>query len=551
MPNPVSSAWLCAVPLNPNGQFTIDFTSSGARDSYFIGKRIYTTDNMVFIRKDNTIKVGINADVLDSSGVNYVVYTNPEYSGNRRFFAFIKYIEYSAPETSILHIETDSFMTYQFELGVTQAFIERETVSVSEDNATQTLSEPVEITGFHDRRVSDYNHLFPNDFGFGIVFGTLEYDEDDINTEGKDAANSGVTALGGAVFGGHLLCTNDADTVSLLVKALLRMGANIATIFTFPTNAVAVGQIAQISITANQPYADPLTVNCYTPLGLAPSFTLVTANDFNTSFEGYEPRNKKCNLYPYRMCFVTNNNGSEKIYKIERLDSGLNIDEYIGIPSAMLMWCDYEGRDGGVSPYTKNMQDAITFNDMPSVAWSSNEYDLYLAQHRNTISYNMVKSTVDYGMNFASTGMQAGATGNAAGVIASAFGAFMDYKGRQAVFSDMKSIGETVHNLPSINIAGITKTVGFTVYDRKVLRGDIERIDSFFDKYGYRVDRTGAVTWRKRPDYDYIKTQGVCFTGAIPIKDKARINALFDAGITIWHNSGRYGLYADSGNPNR
>ena len=120
MPNPVSSAWLCAVPLNPNGQFTIDFASAGARDSYFIGKRIYTTDNMVFIRKDNTIKVGINADVLDSSGVNYVVYTNPEYSGNRRFFAFIKYIEYSAPETSILHIETDSFMTYQFELGVTQ-----------------------------------------------------------------------------------------------------------------------------------------------------------------------------------------------------------------------------------------------------------------------------------------------------------------------------------------------------------------------------------------------------------------------------------------------
>ena len=549
MPNPISTAQLCAVPLNPNGLFTIGFGSAAARDSYFSGRAVYTLSSFVFIRKDNVIKVGINADVLDSSGVNYVVYTNPEYNGNRKFFAFIKYIEYAAPDTSILHIETDSFMTYQFELGTTQAFIERETVLVSDDNDTQTLSEPVEITGYHDRRVNDYNHKFPDSFGFGIVFGTLEYDENDINTDGKDAANQGVTSLGGAVFGGHLLCTNDANTVSLLVKALLRMGANIATIFTFPKNAIAVNQILQISITARQPYADPLTVNCYTPLALEGSFTLVATTDFNTSFQGYTPRNNKCNLYPYRMCYVTNNNGSEKIYKIERLGSGLKIDQYVGIPSAMVLWCDYEGRDGGVASY--NMQDAITFNDMPSVAWSSNEYDLYLAQHRNTISYNMVKSMVDYGMNFASTGMQAGATGNAAGLVASAFGAFMDYKGRQAVFSDMKSIGETVHNLPSINTAGITKTVGFTVYDRKVLISDARRIDSFFDRFGYRVDRIGTVTWNKRPDYDYIKTQGVCFTGNIPMKDKAKINALFDAGITIWHNSSRYGLYADSSNTNR
>ena len=64
-----------------------------------------------------------------------------------------------------------------------------------------------------------------------------------------------------------------------------------------------------------------------------------------------------------------------------------------------------------------------------------------------------------------------------------------------------------------------------------------ERIDKFFDMYGYLTNTVKIPNLNNRPNWNYIKTIGANIIGDIPQMDLQTIKDIFNNGVTLWHNS--------------
>ena len=72
-----------------------------------------------------------------------------------------------------------------------------------------------------------------------------------------------------------------------------------------------------------------------------------------------------------------------------------------------------------------------------------------------------------------------------------------------------------------------------------------EKIDKYFDMYGYNISAVKVPAWNTRNHYNYVKTSGVDIFGTIAKNDKETIASIFNSGVTFWHISGGgvYGTY--------
>jgi hypothetical protein len=85
--------------------------------------------------------------------------------------------------------------------------------------------------------------------------------------------------------------------------------------------------------------------------------------------------------------------------------------------------------------------------------------------------------------------------------------------------------------------------IGFTVYEKFIKREYAERIDAYFDKYGY-AQRTMYVPERQnRKHWSYLKTVGCNIKGNINNTDLVTIKTIYDNGITTWNNLEEVGNY--------
>lgn len=82
----------------------------------------------------------------------------------------------------------------------------------------------------------------------------------------------------------------------------------------------------------------------------------------------------------------------------------------------------------------------------------------------------------------------------------------------------------------------------FTRYSIK--RQFAERIDKYFDLYGYQTNTLKIPNINNRPNWNYIKTLNANINGNIPQMDLAEIKELFNSGITLWHNPQNFKNYS-------
>ena len=78
----------------------------------------------------------------------------------------------------------------------------------------------------------------------------------------------------------------------------------------------------------------------------------------------------------------------------------------------------------------------------------------------------------------------------------------------------------------------------FTRYSIK--RQFAERIDMYFDMYGYQTNKLKIPNITGRPNWNYVKTLGINIIQSsghsVPQEDMQELKNLFDDGVTIWHN---------------
>lgn len=520
---------LMCVPFNPNGLFTVSFGSNGARDSALSGYVVSGQVGFTYLPKEGVLKVDGNANGFDSLGVNYVRFKNTDFSGDY-IYAFVRRIEYLAQFTSALHIEVDSFMTYQTKIVPNQCFIERERVSVSEDYVgANLLPEPVSFNSYH-RRERGYRSESVAASYAGVVISGLNITDNDPNENAKIVLNgNGVKFTDGCPLGGSLICVAQGQDLTNFIECIAVLNGKIITAFPVPSERI----VHLGTITYNRENNTSDTFDYYTidamPL-VADVFSLTGAQDDNPW--GFTPKNKKLFTYPYILLEGDNHCGTRSLYRYD-LFSGNPRFEYRYIispsPSLVVNPLDYEGGS--------NIANAIINANVPPIPWDSNAYTTYVAQNANSLAFAQIKRNMNYGVALLG-GLPDGKV-----PLAASYDAAMAYEGEQARLQDLKGLGDDVHNVPSANAQSSFQQIAISVYQKYITSEEARRIDNFFSRFGYRVDRVGTISWGKRSDYDYIKTQGANIGGQIPAADKAKINALFDAGITIWHSMGGYGQY--------
>jgi hypothetical protein len=69
----------------------------------------------------------------------------------------------------------------------------------------------------------------------------------------------------------------------------------------------------------------------------------------------------------------------------------------------------------------------------------------------------------------------------------------------------------------------------------------MEMIDDYFTRFGYQVNTTKAITITNRENFDYVQTTDCNLTGDIPQEDIEELEAIFNSGLTRWHNENTYG----------
>lgn len=142
---PNTAVHLCNVPLtlNSSNQFCPNGWTLNHQTDWFNQHTLHTVSDFTYQRKDNIIRVGINADQLRSEGVNYCYYQNLHY-GNKRFYCYITLIEFVNENCSHLHIKTDVFQTWLFDMKLNTTFVARQTV-LNDDYFKYTMPENLPI----------------------------------------------------------------------------------------------------------------------------------------------------------------------------------------------------------------------------------------------------------------------------------------------------------------------------------------------------------------------------------------------------------------------
>lgn len=269
------------------------------------------------------------------------------------------------------------------------------------------------------------------------------------------------------------------------------------------------------------------------------------------SLDGYTPRNQKLRTYPYMYLGFNPNNGSSKIYRYEDFANGTPqfklISEVNPNPTICFIPQNYRGQSGD------SLSDIATMNGYPTLSSRNDYYNSWLAQNSEIISLQMQQEQYNYEIGQYQTGLNMlgsmGSTlaGNVGGV-GDFIGGIMSlaqndvnhdfYIKQQMAQIEKQSLLPDKANLSSSNAT----LIGYNLLDKNIFtRYTIksqfaERIDKYFDMFGYLTNKVKVPNTNNRPNWNYIKTIGINLLGDIPQEDLAIIKSYFDNGITLWHN---------------
>ena len=252
------------------------------------------------------------------------------------------------------------------------------------------------------------------------------------------------------------------------------------------------------------------------------------------TLDGYTPRNQKLRTYPYMYLGFNPSNGSQKIYRYENFTNGTPVFNIISEvnpnPSVYFIPQNYRGQSGN------SMSDIASLNGYPTLSQRNDYFNTWLAQNSNIIGLQMEQEQFNYEIDAYKMGFDI--VGNALSVMGGNFGAALNIaesgltaasldtnhdfyiknqmaqKKKKKMLPDKVSLGNSNATLLGYDLM---KTNIFTRYTIK--RQFAERIDKFFDMYGYLTNNVKIPNLNNRPNWNYVKTIGANILGNIPQED--------------------------------
>ena len=408
------------------------------------------------------------------------------------------------------------------------------------------------------------------------VQGTAEFDElEPINViaySGEEIPGLGGTGIynitqGGFIINGmsssvaFILCET-LESYNILMNALQSRNYSdfIITSFTVPKLAVqdffnnthkidALYDIPNIYILSNK-----VTLNNQQPLSKTLSGT-------PSNLDGYTPRNQKLKTYPYMYLGFNPQNGSSKIFRYENFENNITfkiISEVNPNPLICFIPQNYNGQSGD------SLSDLGSLGGYPTIANKSDYFNTWLAQNSEIINIQnqqerfnyevgYIQSLIGTGTNLLNS-VQSENIGGVFNLVNSGLDMYKNYVNHDYYIKNQMAQIEKQKMLPDkINLSSSNSTLlGYEMIDKNIFtrftikRQYAERIDKFFDMYGYLTNKIKIPNINNRPNWNYVKTIGCNITANIPQEDLLTIKNIFDNGITLWHNTNTFLDYSQN-----
>lgn len=496
-------------------------------------------DNYSFLRPTGSIMAGFTyAQCLQA---NYIAFQNSDYS-NKWFFAWIDDVIYKGDKNTEITFTVDAWSTWFDKWQKKTCFINRQHTN-NDTIGLHTVPENLDVGEVVQENITE-DLAYGNDFGYWIAVSSNWQIKDgsdgteilDIN---KGTQNSGITVYDNTVFGAKLFFFNITQLSSFTDLALMLLRTNsdghiedVQNIFILPNLAIDQSKLTQHTA----------SVGGYNFSFYTMSYDM-TPEKFNTvinkitAFSDYTPKNNKCFVYPYNYLFVSNNQGSNNIYKYEDFNTANCVFENqfsIAIGgSGRIVPKNYKGM-------ATNDDEALALGKYPTCAWSSDAFTNWLTQ-------NSVNMAVSLGLT----------AGSIAGTIATGGATAPILAG--AVMSVAGNIGSQIGQfyqaslLPNINGGQANGDViwacnrnMFSFRQMRVKTEYLKIIDDYFTRFGYAVKSLAMpnITGRTYWNYVEIGASEEIGYGEVPAKYMDTINNACRRGVTIWHNHANVGNYS-------
>ena len=533
----------CPIELDNKNQLT--FASKQAQYNYF--NNLPSTsiiEDSYYQRKDSYIEYPSHID--DIIEYNYCMYQNENYT-DKWFYCYITNMEYINDGTTRVYIETDVFQTWQFDFTWKQSFIVREMINVNEDSPSANLipesfeiGDPIQVKSY------TIPELAP--------LCVMAYAGDELKIE--DVGQVTTYHFTGGKYNNipsfvlFLVGTADCFEEILLELNSDQRSQNIMSLFTIPKFACP------------DAINNPITQADYFALSgnyESPDFNY-TLSDIPETIDGYTPKNKKLLQYPYRYIGFSPSSGAKKIFKIEdfsstpsfRLASEINQN-----PQVCFIPYNYKGR-------LLNNADYGTMTGYPTLSWRTDYFNAWIAQNHESLNLDYQKEYFDYKtqetmMPFDVVGNLASAISGGDYVKSASLGVKTgekigtnkynhEYNQKKMVaqvkqsqlMPDSGTVGSSANTMLG---EGLSETP-FFIFNIK--RQFAERIDKFWDCYGYQTNKFKIPNINNRPNWNYVKTEGANIIGDFPQEDLQTLKSIFDSGITLWHNSSTFLDYSQN-----
>lgn len=524
---PQGQIYLCKTPLVSDYKHQLTFSNLQAQLSYFNSKIEKTFDNYTYIKHDNMIKVGENIDNIINC--NYLFYKNTGFT-NKYYFCFITNMEYINENCTAIYFTTDVFQTWQFDINYHPCFVEREHVN-DDTIGLHTVEENLNVGEvIEESETTDVSYT--NEYGYWIGIYSGYTPTDNQSSGGKNY--DGVSVLNNVYSGLDLFLfkiTSRADifNIILFISRTNDDGkiSDINNMFIIPSACINESRITQHTFPYDLGSGITLTCTYYT---IPPNNDDVVFNPttFNTtitkrhSFTGFTPKNNKCFVYPYNYLYVSNNQGSDNIFKYEDFSGSSCVFENqlavsIGI-SGRIVPKNYKGK-------LYDYDESITLGKYPTCGWSGDAFTNWLTANAVNIPSQIVGNVIGSVTQIA-TGNVIGGLTNIAGTIASTIGEFY----RASLLPNIKG-GQAQGD-----ISFSANSMGFIFREMRAKTEFLQVIDNYFSMFGYKVNILKTPNIIGRNNWNYVKTTNANFVGNIPQSDILQINNMFNNGVTFWHN---------------
>ena len=542
------------VPFDASYENTMFFETPEKQYEYFVednnGLRRTTLTKYSYARKTRG-SIKVEKPIADLYGVNYMMFRNISFE-NKWFFAFVTQVEYINNITTEVFYEIDLIQTWLFDIDFNQCWIERQHTAT--DNIGDTLTDEGLETG--DYIVNEEYYL--DEEPAIIIASTLEYDDtvtppkfDPVAGEFIDGRENNGDYYSGTTF--------DVETVA----------ANVNTILEKFTEKNKINAIISVFMGAKKVFQDTALEDYHT--------TVQTYNSQHQTgyyIDSHPVRNKKLLQWPFNFLQISNLQGDSVDLCYEYFSN----PEYITLKRwgnkstnpAILLWPqNYKGMND-------NFEEVVTVQSFPLCCFNNDTYKAWLAQNKGMLTAGAFGIVSSLGLGVSNI-VGGGKIANAAGSYFDSGNMsletyFRESHGGQAQqrqglaqiggglagaatmlgkLYDHSTLPPTQHGSGNGDLMFQAGLNMFGVYHKSITKYYAEKIDTYFDMYGYKVNKCGIPQLNVRPCWTYIKTAGCSLkskdplTGyrEIPADDSRAIERLFDKGIRFWKSTATFGVF--------